>query len=465
MQLRNWQSECITKALSSFEYQSHFLCHATPAAGKTVMVASVAKALFENKKIDFVVCFSPSRAVAQSVANTFSQILKKNFNGRIGAAGGSYTYQSMSTLPKELWQVLNEHRVLVVLDEIHHCSGSGSDDLIIGNSWGRTVLDRIQGRASYSIALSGTPWRTDDTPIALARYTHPDGVLHCDYEYGLKRAVAEGVCRSPKIVLTDNREIHLSSSELGLQTYSSIRDTIMHGHTSYPDFLFRDEVIDHTLSEASKKLSEIRQHIPNAGGLVVAATVAHAKHIASRLAELGERSVVVSCRAPNAHQTIDSFRASRDRWIISVGMISEGTDIPRLQVCCHLSRIRTELHFRQVLGRILRRQAGEPSHIGGWLYVLAEQNLTEFAHRIGEDLPEQTVISFSPKPLKHNFDGLNGRTALTHNTDTSESDIKLDIGGTWSSDNGIVPPSESTTLTISNHYWNEILSLFEGQVV
>lgn len=53
------------------------------------MVASVAKALFEHKKIDFVVCFSPSRAVAQSVATTFSQILGKSFNGQIGAAGGS----------------------------------------------------------------------------------------------------------------------------------------------------------------------------------------------------------------------------------------------------------------------------------------------------------------------------------------------------------------------------------------
>jgi len=360
---------------------------------------------------------------------------------------------------------LRDHRVLVVLDEIHHCSGADSDDFFVGNSWGRTILDRIQGRASYTIALSGTPWRTDDTPIALARYTQPGGEMHCDYEYGLRRAVSDGVCREPKIVLTDNREIHLSSSEHGLQTYSSIRDTIKYGHISYPEFLFRDEVIDHTLSEASKKLSEIRQYIPNAGGLVIAATVAHAEHIATRLAWLGESSVVVSCRTPNAHQTIDNFRASRDRWIISVGMISEGTDIPRLQVCCHLSRIRTELHFRQALGRILRRQAGEPPHIGGWLYVLAEQNLTEFAHRIGEDLPEQTVVSFSPKQLKHNFDGLNGRTALTHNIDTSESDIKLDIGGTWDADKGIAPPSESTALTISNHYWNEILSLFEGQMV
>lgn len=88
IQLRAWQVECVKKALLAYESQSHFLCHATPGAGKTVMVASVAKALFQRDKIDFVVCFSPSRAVADGVAGTFRQILGRSFNGQIGAAGG-----------------------------------------------------------------------------------------------------------------------------------------------------------------------------------------------------------------------------------------------------------------------------------------------------------------------------------------------------------------------------------------
>lgn len=465
MQLRAWQSECIAQALKSFERQPHFLCHATPAAGKTVMVASVAKALFERGNIDFVVCFSPSRAVAQSVATTFSQILGRSFNGRIGAAGGSYTYQSMSTLPSELWRVLSDHRVLVVLDEVHHCSGSSWDEFSIGNSWGRIILDRIQGKATFTIALSGTPWRTDDNPIVLARYTQPDGELHCDYEYGLQRAVLDGVCRAPNIVLTDNREIHLKSSELGLKTYSSIRDTIKQGHISYPDFLYRNEVIDHTLSEASKKLLAIRQQVPAAAGLVVAATVAHAEQIADRLSALGERPVVVTCRTPEAHQIINNFRTSSDRWIISVGMISEGTDIPRLQVCCYLSRIRTELHFRQVLGRILRRQAGEPPEVGGWLYVLAESSLTEFARRINNDLPEQNVVSFSPRSSKQNADDTSEYAVLAEDDEANEWGFSIDATGTWLSGPGQTGQKETTELSMSNHYWSEILSLFEDRIV
>ncbi len=71
-------------------------------------------------------------------------------------------------------------------------------------------------------------------------------------------------------------------------------------------------------------------------------------------------------------------------------MISEGTDIPRLQVCCYLSRIRTELHFRQVLGRVLRRTGATDDQ--AWLFVLAESTLEGFSRRVADDLPEDLAI-------------------------------------------------------------------------
>ena len=45
-------------------------------------------------------------------------------------------------------------------------------------------------------------------------------------------------------------------------------------------------------------------------------------------------------------------------------MISEGTDIPRLQLCCYLSRIRTELHYRQVLGRCCGARVNQMIRLG-----------------------------------------------------------------------------------------------------
>jgi hypothetical protein len=75
-------------------------------------------------------------------------------------------------------------------------------------------------------------------------------------------------------------------------------------------------------------------------------------------------------------------------------MISEGTDIPRLQVCCHLSRVKTELYFRQVLGRILRMTTSVDQQ--AWLFTFAEPKLVEFANRIAEEIPDQPVIFRNP---------------------------------------------------------------------
>jgi len=366
----------------------------------------------------------------------------------------------MDTLPEELWQVLHEHRVLVVLDEIHHCSGIVWENSPVGNSWGRTILDRVQGKARYTMALSGTPWRTDDSPIVLSQYTKSTGQISCDYEYGLQKAVPDGVCRAPKIVLTDNREISLSSADFGLKMFASISDSLKNEHITYPDFLFRDAVIDQVLSEASARLTSIRQHTPLAGGLVVAASVAHAEQIARRLAMAGEHPIIVTYQTPEAQRIISNFKTSSDRWIVSVGMISEGTDIPRLQVCCHLSRIRTELHFRQVLGRILRRQPTDPADTSAWLYVLAEPNLAEFARRIGEDLPGEKVVSFVQ-------DSETRGTPESKATKFYQDDnfaITLDMGEQTSvEDPGLsseTPDEEEIDLRISNQYWNEVLALF-----
>jgi len=63
-------------------------------------------------------------------------------------------------------------------------------------------------------------------------------------------------------------------------------------------------------------------------------------------------------------------------------MISEGTDIQRLCVCAYLSRIRTELHYRQVLGRILRKMSDSDDK--AWLYVIAEPLLRKYTQRIAE---------------------------------------------------------------------------------
>lgn len=388
--LRRWQTRCIEKALKQFTSSRHFFCQATPGAGKTRMAAELARCLLEQNKIDLVLCFAPSCQVVEGFRSTFAQVLGKRLDGHLGAVGAAHTYQAMDYLDESFWRLLHDYRVFAVFDEIHHCAGN---DPLLSNAWGQQILQRVQDQAAFTLALSGTPWRSDDRAIALARYSSPEGKLICDYRYGLSEAIAEGVCRSPRIVLLDNQEVTVVEEPVigpAARLFPSIAALLTESPVTYESLLHHDEIVDQLLRLGRAKLSEVRRSKPDAAGLVVCTDIEHAQRTANALAAEGESCLVVTNKTPYAQQVISSFRHSDCRWIIAVGMISEGTDIPRLQVCCYLSRVRTELYFRQVLGRVLRRT----SHIDeqAWLFMLAEPTLKGFAERIAEDLPEDLAV-------------------------------------------------------------------------
>ncbi|MDO6775118.1 DEAD/DEAH box helicase family protein [Shewanella sp. 3_MG-2023] len=397
MQLRQWQSECVNRALKHFHAnQRHFLCLATPGAGKTIMAAEVAARLFEQDLIDFVLCFSPSVNILQGIQKTFSLRLECRFDGVIGSVGCSYTYQGMLSFKEDFWQLLKRNRVLVIFDEIHHCSGSTLED---ANAWGEEILLNIQDQAQYTLALTGTPWRSDQAPIVLSRYLDPDNQIQCDYVYGLKEAVKDGVCRNPKIVLIDNEELLVTNQDNEIQTFNSFDALFKGSSISYQSVIKNDLAIHHVLNLAIDKLESIRQLNPSAAGLVVASSIEHAFYILKTLKDTFQQTAtIVTYQEVTPSDTINKFRHDDSQWIVSVGMISEGTDIPRLQVCCHLSRVKTELYFRQLLGRILR--ITEDIDQQAWLFIFAEPKLVEFAHRIELELPESHVVIRESKPSR-----------------------------------------------------------------
>ncbi|WP_432224892.1 DEAD/DEAH box helicase [Enterobacter wuhouensis] len=381
--LRTWQQQCSEAAVAKYQTGSpHFLCLASPGAGKTVMAAEVARRMMELGLVDLILCFAPSSAVVSSIESTFSHILKSNFYGGLGAVGAAYTYHSLKHFDKSFWESLQRHRILVVLDEIHHCSGNSAEN---ANSWGEEILTQIQHYANYTLALSGTPWRTDNMPIVLANYTLPSGEVSCDYVYGLRDAIIDNVCRKPKVVLINSDSLIYSNS--GKQKkFSSISDVLNENIVSYRSLVWHPDAMKYILNAGCEKLAQIREINPDAGGLIVASSVEHAYKLLNILEkDFGKIATIVTHHDKEALSKIAHFRHGTTEWILSVGMVSEGTDIPRLQVCCHLSTIKTELHFRQILGRILRvRKKGNQE---AWLYTLATDELTLYSERLVSEIP------------------------------------------------------------------------------
>jgi superfamily II DNA or RNA helicase len=415
MSIRRWQRECIEQALKQYQAGSvHYLCLATPGAGKTRMASLLAQRLFDLNLIDLVVCFSPSTIVATDFREELQHQCGASMDGLIGAKGCSLTYQAMLNLPKSFWELFERKRIFVIFDEIHHCAGQTLEQ---ANAWGQRIISNIQGKAAFTIALTGTPWRSDKVPIALANYCKQD-TIYCDYQYGLKEAIKDGVCRIPKITIIDNDSITVQSGTETSQ-FTSFGDALRLSNCTYLQILENEQLIEFLLKQGNAQLNKTRLSDASAGGLIVAATVEHACKVHSILLNsTGENALIATYKQDEPHNVINNFRDSAQKWIIAVGMISEGTNIPRLRVCCHLTHVKTELHFRQVLGRILRAQPRDRSN--SYFFMPAEPSLVDYAKRVEQDIPESGVVNFTQMPPK-----IIETSANANDMDSTAFDISL----------------------------------------
>ncbi|MGP9738710.1 MULTISPECIES: DEAD/DEAH box helicase [Halomonas] len=455
--LRRWQTDCLQQAKAHYLSHRDFFAQATPASGKTRFAAELAKWLLEEQLIDFVICFAPTREVVAGMQRTFSAVLQQRFGNVIASVGAAYTYQAMEYQSDEFWSIFRKFRTLAIFDEIHHCAGH---DPLLSNKWGQQIIQHIQDQATYTLGLSGTPWRSDELPIALARYSNPEGRLICDYRYDLQSAVNDGVCRAPRITLIDNPLIRLVEEKENTESvrgFSCFSQLLSESPVSYEDLLRHDDILNAVLDIGIHQLNSVRQFTPRAGGLVVSTDIEHAHQIAEILHARHQSYVVVTSQMPKAQQLIDRFRHDNTCWIVAVSMISEGTDIQRLSVCCYLSRIRTELHYRQVLGRILRRMGAEDTE--AWLYVIAEPTLRKYSQRIANDLPED-LSALQEKKLNDRVtqsydEQANGDTdGMTQNKDnplsTPEPTGKKELE---------IAETSLLTLSFSQYYRQYLLSL------
>ncbi len=401
MKLRQWQISCINKALKQYSNgNSHFLALATPGAGKTLMASELANQLLKKDLIDLVICFSPSSIVSQDFSQSLQLRINERFDGLLGAKGHSLTYQSLQHLDKDFWQLFNRYRVFVIFDEIHHCAGSTIDN---ANAWGEQIILNIQDKAKYTLALTGTPWRSDAAPIVLSTYMHPSNKISCDYVYGLAEAIQDSVCRIPQIIAVDNNNISVVDVD-ETKTFTSFKCLLSQSIIPYQEIIENEKVIKYVISSAQRKLSSIRAKNSDAAGLIIASSIKHAKQISALMkACFNEDAVVVTYRENEPTNIIQQFRHAETNWIISVGMISEGTNIPRLQVCCHLTNIKTEMHFRQILGRILRMTGSKNQE--AVMYMPAEPKLLEYAYRVKQDVPfEADVVKFEKMNANGEYD-------------------------------------------------------------
>jgi len=365
--LRAWQRRALSRYLAT--KPTDFLAVATPGAGKTTFGLRVASELLADRSIEQITVVVPTEHLKHQWANAAALAgiaLDSRFSNATGQTSRDYqgvvlTYAQVAAHPFRHRTRTENRRTLVILDEIHH----GGD----AKSWGDAIREAFTP-AVRRLALTGTPFRSDDSPIPFVTYeAGGDGFARskADHSYGYADALADGVVR-PVVFLAYSGEARWRTSA-GEEFTARLGEPLTAEQTGRAWRTALDpggDWIPAVLHAADTRLSQLRSGgLSDAGGLVIASDQTTARAYAELLTVItGTAPALVLSDDPGSSARIAAFGAGDERWMVAVRMVSEGVDVPRLAVGVYATSASTPLYFAQAIGRFVRsRRSGETASV------------------------------------------------------------------------------------------------------
>ena len=247
-------------------------------------------------------------------------------------------------------------------------------------AWGRSAVEAF-GAARFRLLLSGTPFRTDNTPIPWVGYD-ADGVSRARLRLRLHGRAAGR--RLPAGHLPHLRRRH-GVDERRAPAPRRLRASGC-PRPRRPAGCARRSTPTATGSPTScatptLRLERIARRRPPRRGRAGRRGRQGARRGARAAPGRGGRRGPGrrdARRARTRSARIARFAAGSGAWLVSVLMVSEGVDIPRLRVGVYATSARTELFFRQVVGRFIRRTPGAGEQMSH-LFLPADPTLSRLA--------------------------------------------------------------------------------------
>ncbi|MDO3299550.1 DEAD/DEAH box helicase [Mycobacteroides abscessus] len=365
--LRGWQRRALVRYLAA--KPRDFLAVATPGSGKTRFALRIATELLADGTVDKITVVVPTEHLkvqwAQS-ATSFGLSLDPRFSNSDSQTSSEYhgvvvTYAQVASHPTRHRVRTENHRTLVIFDEIHHAGDA--------KSWGEAVREAFDD-ATRRLSLTGTPFRSDDSPIPFINY-EPDGAGYqrsrADHTYGYSEALADGVVR-PVVFMAYSGEARWRDSA-GEEHAARLGEPLSAEQTARAWRTTLDpngEWIPAVLRAAHARLLQKRKGgMTDAGAMIIATDQKAARAYAKLLTQItGSEPTVVLSDDPKSSDRIAQFSASTSEWMVAVRMVSEGVDVPRLAVGVYATSASTPLFFAQAIGRYVRSRApGETASI------------------------------------------------------------------------------------------------------
>jgi superfamily II DNA or RNA helicase len=410
MKLRKWQQQAISACVPKFvEGRQIFVIEACTGSGKSLCSAKAALEMMRRDAVDLVVVLTPNCGTRLGWKKTFERLdvdgRRVNVTDSTSFPRDTDVWVSTYAGYSKIEEALHDRPtvgIFAIIDEFHHPEDSAD--------WGRAV-DRLVALSDHAIFLSGTPWKREGkiavlcgaTNVENRPYYREDGRVEADFVYDYK----DDLRQDPK---TGTRGTVPVKFKFWESTWKSsdgqVVECLPKDLPAFPSDRFQNadewyewakkcdmplgkhlhfdadlespladdvgnKLLRNIVNESLSLLALSRKQIEIACGrknqsvlLCVAKSMKEARKIAECIQE--ERpslrvSIVLSDDNNGAKKLARIARQCRENAadkpdvIVSVGMISEGVDIPQIKVVAYMSAILTVLYFVQVIGRAIRR--------------------------------------------------------------------------------------------------------------
>ncbi len=330
MILREYQDELVNNIKFKISHGNKSICVVSPTgSGKTIVIAAIVKMAIEKGNRIYI--GAHRKEIIEQISNAL-----KNFDIPHGIISPNYPEDhsylayvfSVQTLIKRLEKY--PAPALIIIDECHHLVGD--------NTWAKICKYYLQ---ALILGFTATPIRTNGQGLGIEAGGFFDSlVLGKTTEW-----LTEQGYLSPARYFVPPQVVDLAGLRTTAGDYntSDLEDRLNKS-------LITGDAISHYLNIC-----------PNTPALAFCTTVKHAQAVAAEFDAAGVPSGVLHGKTDKVTRKflLDSLGNGTIKVLAVVDIVSEGTDIPRVQTAIMLRPTLSLSMFLQMIGRILRPFEGK----------------------------------------------------------------------------------------------------------
>lgn len=352
--LRPYQQEAVDAVIAHVRKRlSPCLLELATGAGKSLIVAELAKFFAKAASTKRVLCIAPSKELVEQNAEKYA--LTGNQASIYCASAGKKCLRSQVIFasPQSALGTIDKIAHMgvsaIIIDEAHGITPTMQK--LIDAVLQYTIKDKLVNDKCRIIGMTATPYRMGTGYIYAIDATGEEEIVHDEtkaiepfyskllYKITAGELVNDGYLSQVKI--GDSSDSYdtskLETDKFGRFSAKSVEQTFS-GNTK------TERIIQRVIANSSDKM----------GVMIFAATISHAEEIASYL-PTDEREVVTGKLKKSERQNIiERFKVRQFKYIVNVDVLTTGFDAPHVDYVVVMRATESASLFQQIIGRGLR---------------------------------------------------------------------------------------------------------------